>query len=147
MITTLSMALSTNTVSASWLRITASTLALLSAQSYQPHAYTQHHVDTFTEIAVQAGIAITNARLYIDLREAVARAQESEQLKNQFLMTASHELRTPLTAIQGYLELLNAQGHLLDENKRQRFINNAYHACEELILLLGNMMDASLLDQ
>src|SRR5689334_11044405 len=31
-------------------------IGMLSVQSYQPHAYTQHHVDIFKEIAVQAGI-------------------------------------------------------------------------------------------
>src|SRR2546429_268509 len=35
---------------------------------------------------------------------------------------------------------------LPDEEKKQHFITNAYHACEELMLLLGNMMDVSLLD-
>ncbi len=122
-------------------------IGILSAQSYQRYAYTSRHLAILKEIGVQAGIAITNARLYADLREALEQAQESENLKNQFLMTASHELRTPLTAIQGYLELLRVHGNLLDDDRKDRFIMNAYRACDELILLLGNMMDASRLDQ
>ena len=62
-------------------------------------------------------------------------------------MTASHELRTPLTSIQGYLELLNSFGSVLDEETKSRFINNARRACEELVLLLGNVMDTSRIDQ
>jgi len=122
-------------------------IGMLSAQSYQEHAYTQRHRETLIEIGVQAGIAITNARMYTELREALKQAQESERLKNHFLMTASHELRTPLTAVQGYLELLGDFGHVLDDDSKDRFLSNARRACEELVLLLGNVMDASRVDQ
>ena len=99
------------------------------------------------EISIQAGIAVTNARLNSELRQALKQAQESEQLKNHFLMTASHELRTPLTAIQGYLELLAAFDEVIDKEAKQRFLTNARRACEELVLLLGNVMDTSRVDQ
>jgi signal transduction histidine kinase len=122
-------------------------LGTLSVQSYTPHVYTQRHVEMLQEISVQAGIAIMNARLYTELREAVRHAQESEQLKNHFLMIASHELRTPLTAIQGYLELLSIHGASLSEKDRTRFVSNARRASEEVILLLGNVMDTSRLNQ
>jgi len=122
-------------------------LGMLSVQSYTPYAYTQRHVEMLQEISLQAGIAITNARLYTDLREAVQYAEESEQLKNHFLLTASHELRTPLTAIQGYLELLSIYGATLSEKNRTRFITGARRASEEVILLLGNVMDTSRMNQ
>ena len=122
-------------------------IGLLSAQSYQPDAYTRRHLEMLKEISIQAGIAITNARLNSELRDALKQAQESDQLKNHFLMTASHELRTPLTAIQGYLELLGAFGELVDEEAKLRFLTNARRACEELVLLLGNVMDTSRVDQ
>ncbi|HLJ35035.1 MAG TPA: GAF domain-containing sensor histidine kinase [Ktedonobacteraceae bacterium] len=122
-------------------------IGMLSTHSYTPHAYTQRHLEMLKEIGVQAGIAITNARLNTELREALQQAQESDRLKNHFLMTASHELRTPLTSIQGYLELLNSFGSMLDEETKSRFINNARRACEELVLLLGNVMDTSRVDQ
>lgn len=122
-------------------------LGMLSVQSYTPYDYTSRHVDMLQEVALQAGIAITNARLYTELREAVQRAEESEQLKNHFLLTASHELRTPLTAIQGYLELLSIHGSKLSEKDRTRFITSARRASEEVILLLGNVMDTTHMNQ
>ncbi len=122
-------------------------IAMLSAQSYSPYAYTRRHLEMLKEIGVQAGIAITNARLNTELREALQQAQESDRLKNHFLMTASHELRTPLTSVQGYLELLNSFSPVLDEETKSHFINNARRACDELVLLLGNVMDTSYIDQ
>lgn len=125
----------------------AEVLGIISVHSYQQHAYTPRHLQMVKEISVQAGVAIMNARRYGELGEAMRQAQESERLKNQFLMTASHELRTPLTAIQGYLELLSTHGSILDEERKQRFLTNARRACDELVLLLGNVMDTSRIDQ
>jgi signal transduction histidine kinase len=129
------------------LRYGEKVLGLLSVQSYQPYAYTRRHLEILKEIGIQAAIAVNNAQLYSELREALKQAQESERLKNHFLMTASHELRTPLTAVQGYLELLGDFGDSLDEESKARFVSNARRACEELVLLLGNVMDASRIDQ
>lgn len=106
-------------------------------------------IETMTVLelfANQAAVVIEGARLYSDLRGAVRQARESERVKNNFLMTASHELRTPLTAVQGYLELLGDYGETLDEASRARFIQNARRGCDELVLLLGNVLDATNLD-
>jgi signal transduction histidine kinase len=100
----------------------------------------------FELFANQAAVVIEGARLYSELREAVRQARESERVKNNFLLAASHELRTPLTAIQGYLELLGDYGETLDEASRTRFIQNARRGCDELVLLLGNVLDATHLD-
>ncbi|HLI07627.1 MAG TPA: ATP-binding protein [Ktedonobacteraceae bacterium] len=104
-------------------------------------------VSLFELFANQAAVVIEGARLHNELREALRQAQESEQIKNHFLMIASHELRTPLTAMQGYLELLSQYGDSLDEETRSHFLNNTQRACDELVLLLGNVMDISRVDQ
>ncbi len=100
----------------------------------------------FELFANQAAVVIEGARLYSELRDTVYRVKESERIKNNFLMTASHELRTPLTAVQGYLELLGDYGETLDDESRVRFIQNARRGCDELVLLLGNVLDATHLD-
>lgn len=94
----------------------------------------------------QAGIAFTNAQLYRHLQEAHQRLKELDQLKDQFMITASHELRTPLTAIQGYVELLAEFGDALPFEQRQEFLQKARRGCDELVVLLGNVMDASRLE-
>lgn len=98
------------------------------------------------DFAGQASIAFTNARLYQQLRNAHRRMQELDQLKDQFMVTASHELRTPLTAVQGYLELLEQYHTSLSSEQRHEFLQKASRGCEELVLLLNNVMDASYLE-
>lgn len=73
---------------------------------------------------------------------AYQKLSELDQLKDAFLATASHELRTPLTIVQGYLELLKLMEDASGDEKRA-FIAKACRACDELVVLLANVMDAS----
>ena len=91
----------------------------------------------------QTEAARENARLYNELSLAYARLSELDQLKDAFLTTASHELRTPLTIVQGYLELLGELDEGTDPEVRRAFLNKARRACDELVLLQANIMDAS----
>ena len=98
------------------------------------------------DFSEQAAIACTNAQLYSQLRSAHQRLQQLDQLKDQFMVTASHELRTPLTAVQGYLELLAEYDAALPPEQRHEFLQKARRGCDELVLLLSNVMDASRLE-
>src|SRR5205823_7680851 len=101
------------------------------------------HAQAFAE---QAAIAFTNAQLYQKLHDAHHQLQELDKLKDQFMITASHELRTPLTAVQGYLELLVQFSNAVSIEQQREFVLKAQNACEELVLLLNNVMDASRLE-
>jgi signal transduction histidine kinase len=98
------------------------------------------------DFAEQAAIAFTNAQLYQQLRNAHRHLQELDQLKDQFMITASHELRTPLTAVHGYLELLTEFGESISRKQQQEFLQKARRGCDEVVLLLNNVMDASRLE-
>ena len=124
---------------------------LVLARSHRPgmqekRAFALPDLELAQDFAGQAAIAFTNARLYQQLHNAHRRMQELDQLKDQFMVTASHELRTPLTAVQGYLELLENYHTTLSSEQQQEFLEKASHGCEELILLLNNVMDASRLE-
>ena len=90
----------------------------------------------------QTAAARENADLYEELRIAYTRLSELDQLKDAFLITASHELRTPLTIVQGYLEVLREMEDIGPEMRRS-FLDKACRACDELVLLQANVMDAS----
>ncbi len=108
--------------------------------------YTRADLEQARDFAEQATIAFTNTQLYHQIRQAHRQLQELDQLKDQFMITASHELRTPLTSVQGYLELLAQFGDMVPLEQRQEFLQKARRGCDELVLLLSNVMDASRLE-
>lgn len=76
----------------------------------------------------------------------IAKAYEEEQrlhqAKDRFIQHVNHELRTPLTALSGCLELLIAQNERFDEETRASFLQNAMLSCEELQLLVNNVLES-----
>ena len=75
-------------------------------------------------------------------QNAYKRQQQLSQLKDQFLINVSHELRTPLTEVYGYLELLLMHENQLDPTTKTTFLKNAISGCEELTLLVNNVLNA-----
>ncbi len=96
---------------------------VLGTGSREVRRYSEVEVDAMTILATEAGAAITNARLFEQLKEA-------NRAKDEFLATLSHELRTPLTPILGWMRILKdfkkldpllAQGlEVIERNARQQ---------------------------
>ena len=63
------------------------------------------------------------------------------QAKHQFLQNVNHELKTPLTALSACLELLQQQNEQLDAEARGGFLQSALSSCEELQLLVNNILE------
>lgn len=83
----------------------AGALTLVNAESER--TFTRRDVELAEALALRAGHAIENARLY---RQAV----EANRAKDEFLATLSHELRTPLTAILGWANLVRLSNYNRD---------------------------------
>ncbi len=118
-------------------------LGVLALTYPRPHLFSEEEKSLWSMFASQCAAAIENAQADIDLREAYERQKELDQLKNQFIITASHELRTPLTAVQGYIDLLQSYDDRLTPQARADFIAKAGRGCDELTLIVNNIMDAS----
>lgn len=76
-----------------------------------------------------------------DLEYVYEEQHQLNQIKDQFLQNVNHELRTPLTAIYGYLELLLEHNEQLDNEMRITFLQHAMQSCDELQLLVNNVLD------
>jgi signal transduction histidine kinase/DNA-binding response OmpR family regulator len=95
-------------------------LGIITIQSFERNAYTEHHLNVMQGLAAYTAIALDNANAYRQLNEheheirrlfeeaerARARAEEADAAKSAFLSTVSHELRTPLTSVLGFAKII-----------------------------------------
>ena len=121
-------------------------LGCLGFASRSEKPFSQHDTQLAKIYTEQVTAIIAHACLYQHLRSAHQRLQDLDQLKDQFMATASHELRTPLTAVQGYIELIVQYEDMLPPEQRKEFLLKAQRSCNELVVLLQNVMDASQLE-
>ena len=91
-------------------------------------AFSEEDLEFAESLAARSGLAISNARLYLE-------AQEANRVKSDFLAIMSHELRTPLTAIFGYTELL-ATGVVGELSDAQRLHLERIHASAAHLLTI-----------
>ncbi|NDJ55239.1 MAG: PAS domain S-box protein [Chloroflexi bacterium] len=81
-----------------------------------------------------------------ELRQALAHAEEANQLKLKFLAMISHELRTPLTSIVGFAETLLAKDVVWQPEEQEDFIENIRDEAIILEDLVGQILDMSALE-
>ena len=79
--------------------------------------------------------------LIISVMQDITQFKELEQRKDEFLMHISHELRTPLTALSGFLQIINDFRSQLDESTMSTFISRSLDNCQELSLLVNEVLD------
>lgn len=93
--------------------------------------YGPRDLDTATELALRAAMALDNALLY-------HAANEANRMKDEFLATVSHELRTPLTSIVGWVGMLKhdpSSTELRDQSlmELENSANNLRRLVEDLL--------------
>lgn len=77
------------------------------------------------------------------LMEERKKAQETEELKNTFLLNMSYEIRTPLNAVLGFAELFNSPHDVEDEPV---FADEIKRNTDELLNLVNDILFISRLD-
>ncbi|MNK65708.1 Non-motile and phage-resistance protein [compost metagenome] len=134
---------------------------LMASDKLDGTEFTEEDEQIFLSLARQGGIAVENARLYQQLKDAksnleaqvesrtaeLARKndelQNANRLKSEFLAKMSHELRTPLNSIIGFSDMLLNQfyGPLNDQQQDglERVLRNGKH----LLALINDVLDIS----
>ena len=96
--------------------------------------FTEAHERLALGVATWARVALENARLYVQARDA-------SRMKDEFLAVLSHELRTPLNAIVGYARLL--RGGLLTGEKAERGLEALDRNSTWLAQIVDDVLDVS----
>jgi len=86
-------------------------------------------------------MAIESIQRLEDCKRALADAQETNRLKDEFLATISHELRTPLTAIIGWVRM--ARAGKLDPEQLQDALEIIDRNASVQCRLIEDMLDTS----
>ena len=115
-----------------------------------------HAERIFTEseesILRSASLLITNALLRsemtldirassIQLESALKKAQEANNVKNNFLANISHEMRTPLNAVIGLARIILTDN--LQKDEFQPIIEKIYKSAVDLLALINDILDIS----
>ena len=101
-----------------------------------------------------AGIALENAKLYKNLKDAKDELSEAyenllalNKMKDEFLTVASHELRTPMTIVKSYLWMLEQQKAGKLKKKQIEYLEKAMKGTQRMIDLINDMLNISKFEQ
>jgi PAS domain S-box-containing protein len=100
----------------------------------RPGVFTEAHERIALGVAGWASIALENARLFVEARDA-------NRMKDEFLAVLSHELRTPLNAILGYARLLRAG--MITGEKAERGLETLERNARWLTQIVDDVLDVS----
>ena len=117
-----------------------------------------------TTFAVQAMVALENARLYDEvtgsnqmmermvsqrveeLNNAYNTLSKHDKNKSAFIQVAAHELRTPLTVIKGYLGMLKTDGSIQASTALSQAVEGVQQGTTRLQQIVTSMLDVARLD-
>jgi signal transduction histidine kinase len=111
-------------------------IGVINLESTDPDYFTDEDLNFVSLLVSHAAIAIDNAQLFEQVRQA-------NQAKSEFMSTASHELKIPMTSIKGFAKLLQmgAGGSLTDQQKE--FLGIISNNVDRMDRLVSDLLDVS----
>ncbi len=119
--------------------------ALVIATLNGPMAFTEADLPFVQTLADLIALAIDRAGLETEAA-AIRDAEQVERLRSEVMAALSHELRTPLAAIKGYSTALLLEDIEWSQEKRHEFLHLIEEECDNLQIMIGDILDSSLID-
>ena len=137
---------------------------MLTISRSAPAAFNQDDVLLATTFAIQASIALENARLYDDLNRfnqmmermveqrvdelsnAHNTLQKLDKNKSDFIRIAAHELRTPLTVIKGYMGMMKSAPAIKANPTLTIAMEGVLQGTDRLHQVVNSMLDVARLE-
>ncbi len=112
------------------------TVGLLDLRNNSGVPFLPDYIQFASRLADHAAIAIENARLYEQVRQA-------NQAKSEFIFLVAHELRTPMTSIRGYADMLEKgmAGPLTPD--QEGFVHTVSRNARRMQILVSDLQDVS----
>ncbi|HSM72222.1 MAG TPA: GAF domain-containing sensor histidine kinase, partial [Anaerolineales bacterium] len=117
------------------------TMGVLEAVNKRDGEFNDRDVAILSVTAAHAAIAINNARMLQETRQALEQVKQANEVKNNFLALASHELRTPLGIIMGYSQFLKED----TQDETQKLAGQVLNAARQMRTILDAMSNLTML--
>jgi len=139
-------------------------MGMLTMSREKAGAFNQDDILLANTFAIQASIALENARLYDDLNRfnqmmermveqrvdelsrTLNRLEKLDKNKSDFIQVAAHELRTPLTVIKGYMGMIKAAPAIQENPSLSQAMEGVLQGTDRLHQVVNNMLDVARLE-
>lgn len=91
--------------------------------------------------STELGLFIQRKQSEEEVRKALAKEQELNQFKSNFIANISHELRTPLTAVLGLSSVLLEQYYGSINPKQKQYLSLIHSSGDHLLNLINDLLD------
>ncbi|HEU4326447.1 MAG TPA: ATP-binding protein [Roseiflexaceae bacterium] len=81
---------------------------------------------------------------YVTLLRDITHFKQLDEMKSRFVSTVSHDLKSPLSIMHGYIELLETE-RPLDENQRH-YVDRIKSTLQRLVALVSDLLDLGRLE-